>query len=74
MANQESAASQEESGGSGEDRASVSLGSAGAGEEAVRTISRSFISCQRYRVHAVLDEKVPEAREGGLGRSRERRG
>ena len=42
MAAQEPAASQEKSSGSQEDRASVSLGSAGAGEETVRNISEIF--------------------------------
>ena len=41
MAGQEPTASQEKSSGSEEDFASVSLGSAGAGEKTLRTISRS---------------------------------
>ena len=56
MADQESAASQEKGGGSREDRASVSFGSAGAGEEMVRGISEIFGflsevwgSCRLYR-------------------------
>jgi len=55
MAGQESTASQAKSGGSREARASVSLGSAGAGEEKVR-----------HNSHRILD-KVPErrGREGG---------
>ena len=48
MAGQESAASQEKSGRSRETRVSVSLGSAGAGEEKLRTISkRSLVACQK---------------------------
>ncbi len=42
MADQESAASQEKGGRTREDRASVSFGSAGAGEEMVRSISEIF--------------------------------
>ena len=40
-------ASQEKSGGPQEARASVSLGSAGAGEKMLRTISRSLVACQK---------------------------
>jgi hypothetical protein len=47
MAEKESAASQEKSGGPQEARASVSFGSAGAGEEKLRTISRSLVACQK---------------------------
>jgi hypothetical protein len=54
VAGQESAASQEKSGGSREARASVSLGSAGAGEEKVTHYFKEISGCcQKHRVRVV---------------------
>jgi hypothetical protein len=53
MAGQESTASQTQGGGSREAHASVSLGSAGAGEEKLRTYLKEVLGCQKNRVRVV---------------------
>jgi hypothetical protein len=53
MAGKESAASQEKKGGPQEALASVSFGSAGAGEEKLCTISRYLVPCQNQHAHVV---------------------
>lgn len=68
VARQESAASQEKSGGSRKDRASVSFGSAGAGEEKFRNISKKFqICCQPHQRSGV---SIYEGQGAGKGEER----
>lgn len=77
VARQESAASQEKSGGSRKDRASVSFGSAGAGEVTFHNISKTSwfaISSTRFVASLYMKGKGPEAARKGGQRDRESAG